>query len=164
MLLLASSLFPMLAQAQAFDFNTVNGITLGLGIEELKQQYPQVSVPEDDGTAECYYIQMPEMAHVQWMILDGRVARAELPATYKSPSLPVVSDFLAGRLTPEEAAARYRNIEIDEHEYHDGYRVAFFNNHVDQADRAVVADYVNHKIENIRVGLIPAAMFIEGCS
>ncbi|WP_273151534.1 hypothetical protein [Methylophaga thiooxydans] len=160
-LLLATFLLPAFAQAQSFDFDTVNGVAIGQSIEQLKQHYPQAKTAKNQINTECYYVEIPKIEGVQWMVIDGIVARADISTSYKSPTLPVVSAFITGQLTPEQAASRYTNIELDDHEYQQGYRVSFINAN---GDRAVVADYVNNKVENVRIGLIPAAMFIEGCA
>lgn len=160
-LLLATFLLPAFTQAQSFDFDTVNGVTLGQSVDQFKKQYPQAQAPDEQISTECYYLKTPEIADVQWMIVDGIVARADIPTSYKSPTLPVVSTFISGHLTPDQAVQRYANTELDAHEYHQGYRVSFINA---SGDRAVVADYINNKVENLRIGLIPVAMFIEGCA
>lgn len=160
-LLLATLFLHALAQGALFDFDKVNGVALGQKFEELKQQYPHIQVDKNKINSACYYIQVPEIKNVSWMILDGMVVRADVPMSYEILSSPVIMAFISGQLTPNQAASRYEKIQIDNHEYHEGYRVTFYNN---GGDRAVVADYVNHKIENLRIGLVPAAMYIEGCA
>ncbi|MDU0356420.1 hypothetical protein RS130_23230 [Paraglaciecola aquimarina] len=115
----------------------------------------------DSQLSDCQYVAIDKYPEVEAMLLEGIIVRVE---TKDIQVLGTDSPFysLANNLMDLAAFKQaHPQVEVAAHEYENGYYLRWYNNN---QSKAIVVDYVQGKVTNIKAGIVPHVLFVEGCA
>ncbi|MEO9944110.1 MAG: hypothetical protein ABJD02_04315 [Paraglaciecola sp.] len=109
----------------------------------------------------CQYVKFTQYPNVSVMVDKGIITRIDSNKVARLTQNTPFHALVTGTMTFKAFKQTYPKIEVQEHEYENGFYLTWFNQ---QQDKAIVVDYVNGKVSAIKAGLVPNVLFVEGCA
>ncbi len=132
-------------------------IHFGKALSSMQLPYKALS-QEVEG---CQYIMFDRYPSLSVMVVDDIIHRIEASDLSLIERSHPFYQLVNQSQSLSDFKVTYPNIEIEEHEYETGLYLRWYNH---EETRAIVVDYINGKVELIKAGLIPAALWVEGCA
>ena len=117
----------------------------------------QVTVETVEGGCTHVYASSPTPPELLFMVVDGVVARVEV----RTPTIATISGVSVGGTEADVFRAYPDRVEVGDHEYQEGHYLTVYS-----TDRksALVFDTNGVTIRSFRIGRLPEALHVEGCS
>ncbi|QRV24357.1 hypothetical protein [Marinomonas foliarum] len=143
--------------ATGLDHQRFGDIYFGTELSSSQLTYKAISQKIEG----CHYIVFDQYPTVSVMIIDDVIQRIETSDFgFINSNNPFYEVITNGKPFNKLNMDR-QDIDIEEHEYEYGFYFRWYNN---AKTRAIIIDYVDGKVDIIKAGLLPAAMWIEGCA
>jgi hypothetical protein len=109
----------------------------------------------------CQYVTIPSYPDIYVMVVDGIITRLSTDNVQLIKQGNPFYGLATGTMTFTSFKQIYPQIEVQLHEYESGYYLRWYNQ---GQNKAIVVDYVHGKIVEIKAGLVPEVLFVEGCA
>ncbi len=132
------------------------GMTLSQAVDALDGTL--VEIEGSSGTEGCFYMESVRAPGMRFMVEDGTLVRVETTdPRYRTPS-----GVRVGQSEGQARAAYQGRVVEKPHQYvEDGYYLVIT---LADARRAVVLETVDGQVVELRGGLLPPVLYVEGCS
>ncbi|MGE3596995.1 MAG: hypothetical protein AB7N70_15730 [Dehalococcoidia bacterium] len=142
--------------AEQIGYNGFGDIRVGMSIWKLLVVLGQNTTVESIESG-CTNVYRTTSDDIIYMIVEDALARVEI----RTPNLPTISGITIGATEQDILAAYPDRVEISDHEYQEGHYLTVYS-----SDRksAVVFDTDGTHVRSFRIGRLPEALYIEGCS
>lgn len=142
--------------SQGVGFEGLGNIRIGMPLWTLLDAlHAQVTVEAIEGGCTSIYDSVPPK--LTFMVVDGRLARIEV----NTPDVATLSGIRVGDTESDVAAAYGGRVEVSDHEYQEGHYLTVYSR---DRSSAVVFDTDGERIRSFRIGRLPEALHVEGCS
>lgn len=139
----------------------VGPVTFGMTLEQLRTSAEPFDRLDGDGER-CFFISLADApSGLLFMVVDGIVARADVD----KPHIPTLSGAKVGQTVEEIQRIYPGKIRVTSHAYTGGNYLYF--EPTDAQDQKFVLVFETDGeglVDRYRVGLLPAAGWVEGCS
>jgi len=141
---------------ERIGFSGFGTIRMGMSLWELLVALGEHTTVENIERG-CTSVYVTGSADVVYMVIDDALARVEV----RTPSLPTLSGIKVGDTERDIFVAYAGRVVVSDHEYQEGHYLAVYS-----TDRrsAVVFDTDGNRIRSFRIGRLPEALHVEGCS
>ncbi len=160
LLLLAVLAFPADAgppsPADKVGFAGWGSARIGMPLWELLQAFEH-PVRMETLIGECTHLYLEDVPEIAFMIVEARLARIEV----RTSDLSTFSGSKVGDPEAKVLAAYGARVESEEHEYQEGHYLKIVS---DDRKSALVFETVGGVVQGFRIGRLPEALWVEGCS
>jgi hypothetical protein len=117
----------------------------------------QLSIESVEGGCTSVYESAETPPELVYMIVDDALVRVEV----RAPTMATLSGVTVGDTEADVLAAYPGRVEVSDHEYQEGHYLTVYS-----TDRrsALVFDTDGTSIRSFRIGRLPEALHVEGCS
>jgi hypothetical protein len=148
--------------AEPFTHHRFGEIYFAEDLHTITLNYQVISEGEDS----CQYVAFDKYPSLAFMVIEGTIVNATLDVGLYTDidSIFKHSIFQAlatGRQSLAAFRKQYPQVEVYDHEYLPGVYLHWYS--IDKT-RAVVVEYVNERIDRLKVGLVPSVLWVEGCA
>lgn len=144
--------------AARIGFRGYDRVAIGMPLWDLLVVLGEhVTVESVEGGCAHVYASSPVPPELLFMVVDGALARIEV----RTPGIATISGVAVGDAESDVFAAYPDRVEVSDHEYQAGHYLTVYS-----TDRrsALVFDTDGATIRSFRIGRLPEALWVEGCS
>ena len=148
-----------LSPSDRVGFAGVGAVRVGMSLEELRRAAGDVVLDTLGGDGNCAYASLPERRWgISWMLIDGRVARTDID----DRGFATVSGIRVGDPQAKVLEVYRGRVRVERHHYVETGSYLT----VDSADgkSALVFETDAGRVTSYRIGRLPEAYYVEGCS
>ncbi len=150
---------PPAAQAsepKGIGYAGIGDLRIGMSLWHLLETLQQ-SVTVESVEGDCTNLYSTESPDLVYMVVAGNLARIEV----LTPDLATLSGVSVGDSEDDVFAAYPGRVEVSEHQYQEGHYLTVYSS---DRESALVFDTDGTRIRLYRIGRVPEALHIEGCS
>jgi len=138
------------------NYDSYGPIKFGEKIKDVEALLKEKAIKNKYAESGCYYVKFKIFPNVDLMVEEGVVKRAEIRI-----NTPTILNIPASSKL-ENIKSKYPKVQIQQHKYAPNGYYLIFNNA--NNTKAIVYEYYEDQIQDIRAGLKPAVHYVEGCS
>jgi len=143
--------------ADRIGFAGVADVRIGMQLWQLLDTLGQKATVEAVDNDCTYVVPANEPLGLSYMIISGELARIDVVR----PGISTISGVQVGNSEAEVKAAYDDHVDITDHQYVDGHYLTVKST---DGHSAVVFETDGTVVTSFRIGRLPEAQYIEGCS
>lgn len=110
---------------------------------------------------DCHYVEFDKYPSVSVMVIDGIIQRVDIQGAAHIDKKNLFYKLANHTQSLTQFKQQFPYVEVYEHEYLPGVYLHWYN---EDKTRAMVVDYVKGQVDMVKIGLVPATLWVEGCA